>query len=70
MDTMVRNMKNMTSATFADAVRMGSLTPAERVGIADAVGSLEIGKRADLLIMNEDLRVDRVFIGGAELPKL
>jgi N-acetylglucosamine-6-phosphate deacetylase len=66
MDTMVRNMKNQTSATIAEAVRMGSLTPAERTGISKDVGSLEAGKRADVLVLNQNLQVQRVFIGGVE----
>jgi N-acetylglucosamine-6-phosphate deacetylase len=64
MDTMVRNMKNMTSASVPETVRMASLTPAERAGVADEVGSLEVGKRADVLVLNRKLEVKRVFIGG------
>lgn len=66
MDTMVGNMAASTTATLPDAIRMASLTPAERVGIANHTGSLETGKRADILVLAEDLSVERVFIGGAE----
>ncbi len=66
MDTMVRHIKNATSATLADAVRMGSLTPAERAGIGCETGSLEIGKRGDVLVLNRALEIQRVFIGGEE----
>jgi len=68
MDTMVRNMKAMTTASEADVVRMASLTPAERVGIAGDLGSLEVGKRADVLVLGTKLDVQRVFIGGEEFP--
>lgn len=68
MDVMVRNMKAMTSASVSEAVRMGSLTPAERVGIASETGSLEIGKRADVLVLNKTLEVQRIFIQGEEFP--
>jgi len=66
MEVMVRNMKNSTSASVVDAVRMGSLTPSKRAGIADEAGSLKVGKRADLLVLNKRLEVKRVFIGGQE----
>ena len=66
MEVMVRNMHQMTSASLPEAVRMGSLTPAERAGIATETGSLEVGKRADLLVLNRAMAVQRVFIGGAE----
>jgi N-acetylglucosamine-6-phosphate deacetylase len=64
LDTMVRNMKNMTGAPLEDIVRMASLTPAERAGVADEVGSLEPGKWADIVILDRQLKVRRVFIGG------
>jgi N-acetylglucosamine-6-phosphate deacetylase len=44
MDTMVRNMFKNTSASLPEAVRMGSLTPARRVGMDSQIGSLEAGK--------------------------
>lgn len=66
MDTMVRNMRNATSCGVVDAVRMGSLTPAERVGLDTDFGSLAVGKRADVLCLDADLHVRRVFIGGRE----
>jgi len=64
MDTMVRNMFKNTSASLPEAVRMGSLTPARRVGMDSQIGSLEAGKQADFLILDEDLKVRQVFIAG------
>ncbi len=66
LDTMTRNMKAMTSASLSEVIRMASLTPAERAGVADEVGSLTPGKRADVLVLNKRLQVKRVFIGGEE----
>jgi len=66
LDTMVRNMKAMTAAPLADVVRMASLTPAERAGIAKETGSLEESKRADIVILDRRLQVRRVFVGGEE----
>jgi N-acetylglucosamine-6-phosphate deacetylase len=45
---------------------MASLTPAERVGMGREIGSLERGKRADVIVLDRDLRLQRVFIDGAE----
>jgi len=66
MDTMVRNMSRLTTAGVANAVRMGSLTPAERVGMDAEFGSLTVGRKADVLVLDRELQVRRVFIGGAE----
>jgi N-acetylglucosamine-6-phosphate deacetylase len=67
MDHMVRQMKRDTSATLPEVVRMASLTPAELTGIAKHTGSLEAGKKADVLLLNRKLDVHRVFIGGIEM---
>lgn len=66
MDTMIRTMKANTRAPLADVIRMATLTPAERVGLADEIGSLEIGKRADVVVLDRELTVKRVFVGGTE----
>jgi N-acetylglucosamine-6-phosphate deacetylase len=66
MDTMVRTMKASTTATLPEVIRMASLTPARRAGIARQTGSLEPGKRADILILNQRLAVQRVFLDGLE----
>jgi N-acetylglucosamine-6-phosphate deacetylase len=66
MDTMVRNMNRWTSAGVVNAVRMGSLTPAELAGVDRDIGSLEKGKLADVLCLDRELGIHRVFIGGAE----
>jgi len=67
LDTMLRNMAAWSGAPLHDVVRMASLTPAERAGIAAEVGSIEPGKRADIVILDRRLRVQRVFNGGAEV---
>lgn len=66
LSTMVQRMKRMTSAPIEDVVRMASLTPAERAGIHADTGSLEAGKRADVLVLSRTLTVKRVFVHGHE----
>jgi N-acetylglucosamine-6-phosphate deacetylase len=66
MSHMVRVMARDSKAPVQDVIRMASLTPAERVGIARKVGSLEKGKLADVLVLDKKLAVKRVFIGGDE----
>ncbi|HEY1946212.1 MAG TPA: amidohydrolase family protein [Bryobacteraceae bacterium] len=66
MDAMVRTMACQTSARLPEVIRMASLTPAERIGIADESGSLEVGKWADLLILSSTLEIERVFVRGQE----
>lgn len=67
LETMVRNMSAMTTAPLHDVIRMATLTPAERTGIAGDLGSLEAGKLADIVVLDRRLRVRRVFAGGQEV---
>ncbi len=67
LDTMVRHMKSATTASLPEVIRMASLTPADRAGVAEEVGSLAPGKRADVLVLNQRLRVKRVFLAGEEV---
>ena len=66
MDRMLRTMVRATKAPLHDVIRMASLTPAERTGIAHECGSLERGKRADVLVLDPKLKPKRVFVGGME----
>ncbi|HWR52315.1 MAG TPA: N-acetylglucosamine-6-phosphate deacetylase [Bryobacteraceae bacterium] len=67
MDEMVRITRDLTGCPLWQAVRMASLTPAEIIGCADELGSLAAGKRADVLIFDEDVRIAGVYLGGRRL---
>ncbi len=67
LDHMVRHMKKSTTATLPEVIRMATLTPAERTGISKTCGSLQLGKRADVIVLNRKLEVKRKIIGGIEL---
>jgi N-acetylglucosamine-6-phosphate deacetylase len=48
-----------------DASAMASTTPARALGLADEVGALEAGLRADLVVLSPDLQVKRVMRAGS-----
>ena len=64
MDNALRNAVRLAGVSLVDAAISASLTPARALGIADRVGSLEQGKQADLVVLDEDLRVDSVMRKG------
>jgi N-acetylglucosamine-6-phosphate deacetylase len=66
LDHMVRTMARDTDAPLHEVIRMASLTPAQRTGLAHDLGSLELGKLADMVILSPDLQVRRTFIQGRE----
>jgi N-acetylglucosamine-6-phosphate deacetylase len=70
MDHCVRTMAKHTKVPLHEIVRMASLTPAERIGLGDSIGSIEVGKPADLLVLNRRLEVDSVLLGASNPPPL
>lgn len=49
---------------LVDACRMAATTPARTIGLADSVGALRPGLRADLLVLDADLRIQRIMRAG------
>jgi N-acetylglucosamine-6-phosphate deacetylase len=66
LEHVVRVMVRDTDAGVAQVIRMASLTPTERTGVAHDRGSLEPGKLADVVILSADLYARRTFINGVE----
>jgi len=52
---------------LADAVRAAAVNPAQAIGIFDRVGSLEPGKRANVVVLDPDLDVKAVFFRGRQV---
>lgn len=67
MSKMVSHFAQSTSAPLPDVIRMASLTPAERVKIDHLTGSLSPGKRADLVVLDADLKIQEVYVQGSRL---
>ncbi len=67
MDACVRNFHRMTGVSLPEVVRMASLTPARIAGVECDIGSIAVGKRADLLVLDDNLEVRQVFLGGEPL---
>ncbi|MCG8652737.1 MAG: N-acetylglucosamine-6-phosphate deacetylase [Pirellulales bacterium] len=64
MDHMVKTMHKSAGVPLEDAVRMASLTPAERVGMERKIGSLQRGKDADVVLLSRHLKVRQVYLKG------
>ncbi len=50
-----------------DAVKMATLTPARAVGMDLDRGSIRVGKRADLVLLNTDFTIANVFLLGTQM---
>ena len=62
----VKNLKDYTELSLPEVFACASLNPAKAVGEAECIGSLEIGKCADIIICNDDIQVIKTFIDGEE----
>ncbi len=66
-DVLVQTMVKKAGIPLEDAVRMASETPARLTGIADSKGTLEKGKDADIVVLDNDVNVRCVFTKGKEV---
>lgn len=60
----IRTMVEQAGATISQAVAMASLVPARSLGMEQKVGSLKIGKEADLIRFSPNWEIKGVWIGG------
>jgi N-acetylglucosamine-6-phosphate deacetylase len=67
MKRAVENLAEFAGIPLSSALRCATLTPAEAVGIDGEVGSLEPGKRADIImarINGKKLSFEKIICGG------
>jgi N-acetylglucosamine-6-phosphate deacetylase len=64
LDHAVRTFHRLTGVPLPEVVRMASLTPARIIGREQQIGSIEPGKRADLLVLDGGLEVKQAYVAG------
>ena len=52
---------------LVEAVKMVTITPSRLLGVDNKIGSIEVGKYADLLIFDKDVNILNVFIEGKQI---
>ena len=60
----VANFNRCAGAPLWECVRMASLNPARALGLDREVGSLRVGKRTNMFLADDQLNVEKTFIGG------
>lgn len=69
MDRMVQTMYRAVRKDLPGIIQMATLTPAKLTGTASDIGSLEIGKLADIVVLNHQLDVQEVFLGAEAIKR-
>ncbi len=60
----VRNLNAHTDMPLQEVVACASLNPAKAIGEADSIGSLEVGKCADIVIFDDEFNAVTTIING------
>ncbi len=60
----IANLRDFAEVSFEDAVYAATMAPALEVGLEGAIGSVDVGKRADLLILDNWITIGRILCGG------
>lgn len=60
----VYNMVKFLNVPIHEAVKMASLSPARAIGVHVNKGSIEVGKDADILLLDDNVNVSCVIKGG------
>lgn len=66
----VYNMVEYLQFPLEHAVKMSSLNPARAIGLDDQVGSIEKGKKADLIVFDSSIKVLQVYRQGRLVGQL
>jgi len=67
MISAVRFLVREIGVSLEEASLMASANPARQLGLADSIGTLEAGKQADFLLLNDDLDIQSTWIDGKKL---
>jgi N-acetylglucosamine-6-phosphate deacetylase len=60
----VKNFYDHVDGGINSVINMVSLYPERLIGESDAIGSIQVGKRADLLIFNENIQIQMTIKDG------
>jgi len=63
-DRLVRTMWKTAGIPLNEVIQMMTVNPAREIGIGDRKGSLKPGYDADLVLFDENVKVEKVVIGG------
>lgn len=64
MDVACLNMMRHTTVGLCQVFKMASLNPARAVGLDDTVGSIAVGKRANLVVVDDKIHLSAVVLDG------
>ena len=64
MDTVCRNIMTHTNCGIAQAFLMAATNPARMLGMDEEIGSVEVGKKANLVFVDDMFNIQKVMLNG------
>ncbi|ADQ13642.1 N-acetylglucosamine-6-phosphate deacetylase [Halanaerobium hydrogeniformans] len=64
MDQAVRNMLKFSNLELPEVIRMATLNPARLLNLDYKIGQIKVGKQADFVLLDRNLRVKEVYLKG------
>ena len=69
MNVAIKNLVEKVGISFTDAIDFATANPAKNLGVYNERGSIEVGKRADLTVLDDDFNVLYTVRGGEIIYK-
>ena len=63
----MKNLTKFAGISLEDSIPTATEHPAKLLGVYDDVGSLEVGKRADFIVLDENDNISAVYVGGEKI---
>ncbi|MCT4509449.1 MAG: N-acetylglucosamine-6-phosphate deacetylase [Tepidibacter sp.] len=67
LNNAVKNIRDNTKCKINEIINMVTVNPSKLIGLYNQIGSIEIGKVADLVIFDEDIKILKTIINGDTL---
>jgi N-acetylglucosamine-6-phosphate deacetylase len=62
----VKNFIDWTGVSIEKAILPATINPAKKIGMQDRKGTIEVGKDADIIIFDKNIRIEKTIINGLE----
>lgn len=69
LDQALRNLLEVTDLAIPEILRMLTLNPAKKLNLAHKLGRLKPGYQADLVLFDQNFKVQKTFVGGREIKE-
>lgn len=60
----VKNAMDFFNIDVVEAVKLASLNPANSINMGQTIGSIAVGKKADIIIFDNDIEIKHAFVNG------